>query len=69
MALIRNYGKYKVNILCFIGNLCQKCGSKKKKKKKKKKKFFFGIKQKNGNFKPSIPFLHRKTTNFTGLWA
>lgn len=29
--------------------------------KKKKKKFFFGIKQKNGNFKPSIPFLHRKT--------
>lgn len=37
--------------------------------KKKKKKIFFGIKQKNGNFKPSIPFLHRKTTNFTGLWA
>ena len=36
---------------------------------KKKKKFFFGIKHKNGNFKPSIPFLHRKTTNFTGLWA
>lgn len=37
--------------------------------KKKKKKKIFGIKQKNGNFKPSIPFLHRKTTNFTGLWA
>jgi hypothetical protein len=64
MALSRNYGKYKVNLLCFIGNLCKKCGS-----KKKKKKNFFGIKQKNGNFKPSIPFLHRKTTNFTGLWA
>ena len=38
-------------------------------KKKKKKKDFFGIKQKNGNFNPSIPFLHRETTNFTGLWA
>lgn len=37
--------------------------------KKKKKKFFFGIKRKIGNFKPLIPFLHRKTTNFTGLWA
>lgn len=37
--------------------------------KKKKKRVFFGIKQKNGKFKPSIPFLHRETTNFTGLWA
>lgn len=37
--------------------------------KTKKIKSIFGIKQKNGKFKPSIPFLHRETTNFTGLWA
>ena len=53
----------------FYRQFMSKMRFKKKKKKKKKKKFFFGIKQKNGNFKPSIPFLHRKTTNFTGLWA